>query len=129
MASALTDIAMHVSLTRIGFNQPALQIIKSILVTDAKDFHLFSYPKIGQFIHCCRCQTAIDFVINGPLGLKALQTCLHYCFIRCKDLDDNLFDKEVCDKWILFIDILDKNIKNPLGKNVTTPPMLTNFIN
>jgi hypothetical protein len=62
-------------------------------------------------------------------GIKALRAWLDYRYVRGEPLNFDLFNNAARDCWILCIDILDDNIRNPPGRNVTPPPLLSNFNN
>jgi hypothetical protein len=149
--------AMDACLGRIGFNPPAVLIIRSHGVTSAEAFRTISYQSMAQFIETivatrtapvappaavARGAQAAAVQVAAALaaqpiimpytalrGLKALRAWLDYRFVRGEPLDVDEFDDAARDCWILRIDVLDDNIRNPPGKHVTAPPSLSNFNN
>jgi hypothetical protein len=160
---AAADIAMDACLARIGFNQPAVLVIRSHGVTNAEAFRTISYQAMGQFVEtivatrvpqqvpavppvrgnqAAQAQAAVAAAAAAAVppqpvtmpytalrGIKALRAWLDYRYVRGEDLDVDLFDNAVRERWTLRVDVLDDNIRNPPGKNVTSPPPLLNFNN
>jgi hypothetical protein len=132
------DAAMEACLTCLGFSAADAKVVKQQGVTNATQFKLILYQAMGQLTDSIvraaaqnpyagnvQAQRQGTIVLYTELrDLKALRAWLEFRIVRKEDLDVDLFNGAVRDRWLLCINGLDNLQQHPPATtfNLLTSP-------